>query len=297
MKKTLLIAISTLALSVLGTTTTSCSATSSKLTIVHFDQTILGEAQKDLSVSVGIKKGNSELQTLINGALATLDSSTRNELMIAATERSTATSIKNEEGKPIYTVAPHDDSKPDLIVGLECNYSPFNWTETKANTYTYPTNLNNQYADGYDVQIAKYVADYIGYNLIIKKLEWEVLIPSLENNTINAVIAGMTDTEERRQSIDFTDPYYTSELVLVVKEDSKYASSNSLSDFSGARIVSQVSTVTNDIIDTWVNEYNVNHLAPLDTFATCALAVKNGSADAMTAELPVATAIVQGNNI
>ena len=107
----------------------------------------------------------------------------------------------------------------------------------------------------------------------------------------------MTDTEDRRQSIDFTDPYYTSELVLVVKEDSKYASSKSLSDFSGARIVSQVSTVTNDIIDTWVNEYNVNHLAPLDTFATCALAVKNGSADAMTAELPVATAIVQGNNI
>ena len=155
MKKTLLIAISTLAISLVGSCITSCSTTSSKLTIVHFDQTILGDAQKDLSVSIGIKKGNTELQTKINEALASISSEKRNELMLAATERSTATSIKNEEGKPIYTVAPHDDSKPDLIVGLECNYSPFNWTETKANTYTYPTNLNNQYADGYDVQIAK----------------------------------------------------------------------------------------------------------------------------------------------
>ena len=297
MKKTLLIAISTLAISLVGSSITSCSTTSSKLTIVHFDQTILGDAQKDLSVSIGIKKGNTELQTKINEALASISSEKRKELMLAATERSTAISIKNEEGKPIYTVAPHDDSKPDLIVGLECNYSPFNWTETKANTYTYPTNLNNQYADGYDVQIAKYIAEFIGYNLIIQKLEWEVLIPSLENNTINAVIAGMTDTEDRRKSIDFTDPYYTSELVLVVKADSKYATSTSLSDFSGARIVSQVSTVTNDVIESWVSEFNVRHLTPLDTFATCALAVKNGSADAMTAELPVATAIVKGNNI
>ena len=99
MKKTLLIAISTLAISLVGSSITSCSTTSSKLTIVHFDQTILGDAQKDLSVSIGIKKGNTELQTKINEALASISSEKRNEVMLAATERSTATSIKNEEGK------------------------------------------------------------------------------------------------------------------------------------------------------------------------------------------------------
>ena len=75
MKKTLLIAISTLAISLVGSSITSCSTTSSKLTIVHFDQTILGDAQKDLSVSIGIKKGNTELQTKINEALASISSS------------------------------------------------------------------------------------------------------------------------------------------------------------------------------------------------------------------------------
>ena len=106
-----------------------------------------------------------------------------------------------------------------LIVGMECNYSPFNWTAIKEDEYTLPiSNAKGQYADGYDVQIAKYIADFIGYNLIIQKLEWEVLIPSLENNTINAVIAGMTDTEDRRKSIDY--------LFIVIKIISTGFSSN-----------------------------------------------------------------------
>ena len=82
MKKTLLIAVSTLAISLVGSSITSCSATSSKLTIVHFDQTILGDAQKDLSVSIGIKKGNTELQTKINEALASISSERKNSNLI-----------------------------------------------------------------------------------------------------------------------------------------------------------------------------------------------------------------------
>ena len=80
-----------------------------------------------------------------------------------------------------------------------------------------------------------------------------------------------------------------------VKKDSKYASATSLNDFSGAKIVSQTSTVTDDVIEDWKTQFNVTHLNALDTFATCAMAVQNGTADAMTAELPVANAIVRGS--
>ena len=276
----------------------SCSSSSSKLAIVHFDQTILGETQKDLGVSIAVKKGNSELQSALNSALATISNDTRLDLMTKAVERSSSNSITNEEGKEIVTAAPYDSSKKDLIVGLECNYAPFNWTDTTASTYSWPIDGQaNMYAAGYDVSIARLLAEKLNYNLVIRKLTWESLIPSLSSN-INCIIAGMTDTEERRQSVDFTNEYYRSELVLVVKQDSKYYSTSnvSLSSFSGAKFVSQISTVTDDVITNWESEFGVTHLNAMDTFATCALAVRNGTADVMTAELPVAQAIVNSAN-
>ena len=143
--------------------------------------------------------------------------------------------------------------------------------------------------------MARYLAYTMNYRLEIVKFDWDALIPALQAGTVNAVIAGMTDTEERRQSIDFSDEYYISELVLIVRKDSKYASATSLDDFKGAKIVSQISTVTDDVIEDWVKSYGVKHLNALDTFDICAMAVQNTSADAMTAELPVANAIVKGS--
>lgn len=287
-----------LALLTVSSSLVGCNSNSSEgLTIVHFDQTILGETSKELGVSIGIKKGNTDLQTKLNSALEKIDATTRTNLMIQAVNRSSGTIDENS----IITTNPSKDdaSKEDLIIGLECNYSPFNWTETTESQFTYPIEgKTNEFAEGYDIQIAKMLANTLNMNLKVVKMQWDSLIPSLQNDTINAVIAGMTDTEERRQSIDFTSEYYRSELVLVTRKGSKFDKgdqSANLADYKDARFVSQVSTVTNDVIDTWVKDYGVIHLNPMDTFATCAIAVKNGSADIMTAELPVAQAIVGSN--
>ncbi len=271
---------------------TSCGGSqSSKLKIVRFDQTILGDSAKDLGVSIGVKKGNTDLLNRVNDALSNLSQETRNELMTEATERSN----ENYEGSSLtYTV---DTTKTETIrIGLECDYAPFNWTDTTSNKFNYPIKGTSFYADGYDIQVGKYLASTLQVNLEVVKLDWEALIPALETDTIDLVIAGMTDTEERRKSIDFTDEYYRSELVLVVREDSKFANATSLTDFSGAKIVSQISTVTDDVIENWVTQFGVTHLSAMDTFSTCALAVQNNTADAMTAELPVATSIVNGSN-
>ncbi len=271
----------------------SCSGGSSKLKIVHFDQSILGESEKELGVSIGVSKSDGELKEKINEALKEISPDTRNVWMSEAVERSTDENPTTVSGQN----EDNDPSRPYLTVGLECDYAPFNWTETAPTAYTYPINgMQGQYAAGYDVTMAKALAEALNYNLRILKMDWEALIPALQSGTVNAVIAGMTDTEERRLSIDFTDEYYRSELVLIVKADSKYADADSLNAFSGAKIVSQVSTITDDVIEDWVKEYGVTHLNPLETFSTCAIAVQSGSADAMTAELPVANSIVNGAN-
>jgi len=276
---------------------TSCGSTDSGLAIVQFSQSILGEAQKDLSVSIGVKK-DSELTAPLNAALATITTEERNAMMTAATERSSTLELSDDETDGI-TVAPYDESKQTLIVGMEANYAPFNWTEISPNSFTYPIyDQTGEYADGYDVQIAKLCAKTLNYNLIIKKLTWDSLIPALKSDSINMVIAGMTDTEERRLSIDFTETYYTSELVLIVKADSELANMTDLNDLENMKIVSQIQTVTDDVIENvLVPTYGAIHQSALKTFADASIAVSTGVADAMTAEYPVAVSIVNGSNL
>lgn len=193
-----------------------------------------------------------------------------------------------------------DNSK--LIIGMECNYAPFNWTENTSNDFTLPiSNKSNQYADGYDIQIAKLLGESLNVEVVIVKTAWESLVTDLQMGTINAVIAGMTDTPERRESISFTNEYYRSELVLVSKKDiaDDYVDALTSEQFAnlvnGKIIVSQTSTVTNDVIDIFASEYGAIHANPVDTFANAATDVSNGLAFAMTAELPVAQAIVAAN--
>ncbi len=188
-----------------------------------------------------------------------------------------------------------------IRIGMECNYAPFNWTSGTSTDYTLPVyNEAGKFADGYDVQFAKRLAKETGKEVQIYKLEWDALIIQLNSNQIDAVIAGMTDTEERRQQISFTNEYYRSELVLITSKtiSDSYANKELGNDelnslLSGRMIVSQRGTVTDEVIDTFKTNYGAIHSTAVDTFSTAALNVHTGAVFAMTAELPVAQSIVK----
>lgn len=174
---------------------------------------------------------------------------------------------------------------------MECNYAPFNWSTTKEGEYTQPIS-SADYCDGYDVVVAKNLADKIGKKVEIVKLDWDNLILSLNNNQIDAVIAGMTATDERKQQVNFTDPYYVSEEVLIVKKDSQYTSAASLEDFKGATVQGQMNTIYDEVID---QIPGVNHMPAAETFPAAIQALQAGSVDAVTSELPVANGVVSAN--
>lgn len=178
-----------------------------------------------------------------------------------------------------------------LRVGMECNYAPYNWTQTEAGENAIPL-AGGGYADGYDVRIAKRVADYLGMDIEIVKTEWDGLIMSVMSGAIDCIIAGMSPTEERMLTIDFTDPYYESDLVLVVKKDSAYANATSLEDFAGATIVGQLNTFHDTVID---QIPDVKHATPMDTFPTMIVAVSSGSVDGYVSERPGAESAVATN--
>lgn len=189
------------------------------------------------------------------------------------------------------SAASSTSSSDTLRVGMECNYAPFNWSTTKKSEYTQPIS-SADYCDGYDVVVAKNLADKIGKKVEIVKLDWDNLILSLNNNQIDAVIAGMTATDERKQQVNFTDPYYVSEEVLIVKKDSQYTSATSLEDFKGATVQGQMNTIYDEVID---QIPGVNHMPAAETFPAAIQALQAGSVDAVTSELPVANGVVSAN--
>ncbi len=180
-----------------------------------------------------------------------------------------------------------------LVVGLECDYAPFNWTTSTETSYTEQINgLNGYYSDGYDIQIAKYLGKELGVPVVIKKIAWEALVPALNVGDINVIIAGMSYTEDRDLSVDFTNSYYTSEMVGIVRKNSGLTTITSIQQLSGKKVVSQLGTIQNDVIDQ-IN--GVVHMTPVDSFNTAAFAVSSTDADAMIAEYPVAQAICNAN--
>lgn len=185
------------------------------------------------------------------------------------------------------------DNDDSIIVGMECNYAPFNWTQLDDSNGAVKISNTQGYCAGYDVEIAKLIAEELGKTLVIKKVTDFGSLPSEVNtNQIDLIIAGMSPTAERAEAIDFSNPYYYSDLVLVVRKNSTYASAKSLSDFSGAKVAAQINTLHDDVIDQ-IN--GVNHATALIDFPTLTVSVKSTDIDAFVSERPVALAIV-GNN-
>lgn len=178
-----------------------------------------------------------------------------------------------------------------LVVGMECAYAPFNWTETsQTESNVAISNLSGAYAEGYDVQVAKILAEELGLQLQIKALEWGALINNLQSGLIDCIIAGMSPTEERMQSIDFTEKYYESTHVLLLKKTSEYASANSLSGFAGATVIGQTGTIYADLVSQAVAAGAVAG-TNLSTVPHIVNAIVNDTADATILEEPVAMGI------
>ena len=187
--------------------------------------------------------------------------------------------------------ANNQNQSSKLRVGMECNYAPFNWTQVEASDYAVAIS-SVDYCDGYDVQIARRIADSLGRELEIVKTDWDGLIPALNNNQLDLIVAGMTDTPERRESVNFTTPYYESDMVVVVRKDSELVNIKSIQDLSGYTVLGQSNTTYDEIIDQ-IN--GVIHATPLATYPRMILSLQSKEVDAITAELPVATTVVAAN--
>ena len=171
----------------------------------------------DVGIAVGLKTGNA-LREQINEILAGISADTRSKLM----EQMVQISAGKEVTELALTSEAPANPTGTLKVAMECAYAPFNWTDTGTPSLGAVAisgeGKDGLYANGYDVQIAQYIANKLGMKLEVYAIEWDGLIPALDAGTVDAIIAGMSPTAEREEQIDFTNVYYSSNLVVIYKK-------------------------------------------------------------------------------
>ena len=175
---------------------------------------------------------------------------------------------------------------------MECSYAPYNWSQPTADGGAVKINGTNEYAYGYDIMMAKKLADSMGATLEVNKIEWDGLAPAVISGKIDAVIAGMSITSKRKQSVDFTKPYYYASVVALVRADSKQAKAQTIADLTGSSAVSQLNTIWYDLIP---QIPQVNKLPAIDTVPGMIVALESGKCDVVVTDIPTGKAAVFAN--
>ena len=133
-----------------------------------------------------------------------------------------------------------------FTVSMECAYAPYNWTQTDDSNGAVPIKDSNEYANGYDIMIAKKICEANGWELEVVRSDWDSLVPAVQAGTIDAAIAGQSMTADRAEQVDFAGPYFYATIVCVTKADSPYANATSIADLSGGKCTAQIATIWYD---------------------------------------------------
>lgn len=175
-----------------------------------------------------------------------------------------------------------------LRVAMECSYAPYNWTQPDDSNGAVPISGSPDYAYGYDVMMAKHIAEELGYELEIVKLDWDSLVPAVQSGNVDCVIAGQSITSERLEMVDFSEPYYYASIVGLVKSDGKYADAAGLSDLTGATCTSQLGTIWYDVCLPQIQDAEIQ---PAQESAPAMLvALESGRTDLIVTDMPTAMA-------
>lgn len=293
MKKSVKLIILAIVLSVFAAAFTSCGGKTAGLTYIDLvnNDTGFTATDADVAIAIGVKKGN-PLKEKMNAYLDRLSEAEEEEIM------NSIVSILNDDTA---TFTPRYDFSSAtggvLKVGMECAYEPYNWTQDTDKNGALPiANLGGKYANGYDVQIAAMVASAMNMTVEIYQYEFNSLIPAVNSGALDLIVAGMSPTENRKQEVDFTTPYYRSTLVVVTRKGSPVANAKTLAeiDREGVKVAGQPGTFHLDALKAQTS--NLTVIDSLADFVDMRIALEAGTIDGYVAEKPTANAVCNAVN-
>lgn len=177
-----------------------------------------------------------------------------------------------------------------FTVAMECAYAPYNWSQTDDSNGAVPIKDSNEYANGYDIMIAKKICEANGWQLEVIRSDWDSLVPAVQTGTIDAAIAGQSMTAERAEQVAFAGPYFYATIVCVTKSDSKYADAKSIADLAGGSCTAQIATIWYDKCLPQIE--NANILTASETAPAMLMALESNQVDYICTDMPTAQGAV-----
>ena len=175
------------------------------------------------------------------------------------------------------------EEKRTYTIATDVTFAPFEYQD-----------VNGEFV-GIDMDLIKAIAEDQGFNIEIKPLGFNAAVQALEAKQVDAVIAGMSITEERMKKFDFSDPYFESGVVLAVAESNEDVSS--YEDLKGKKVAVKTGTEGASFADSIKEEYGFS-VVTYDDSANMYEDVKTGNSAAVFDDYPVlAYGITQGNGL
>lgn len=169
-----------------------------------------------------------------------------------------------------------------LVLGTSADYPPYEFHKS--------VNGKDEIV-GFDVEIAKEIAKDLGVTLEVKDIKFDGLLAALDQGNVDFVMAGMSPTDERKKSVDFSKVYYQSKQSLVIRAADKDKIKQA-SDMDGKKIGVQKGAIQEDIAK---DQFSKATPVPLGKISDLVLALKSNRVDAAIIELPVANQNVNAN--
>ena len=172
-----------------------------------------------------------------------------------------------------------------LTVAMECNYAPYNWSQSDDSNGAVPISGSNEYANGYDVMMAKKLCEANGWKLEIVRLDWDSLVPAVLSGVVDAVIAGQSMTAARAEMVDFAGPYLYASIVCLARQGTPQAEAKGISDLSGY-CTSQLGTIWYSVCLPQIPNAEIQPAA--ESAPAMLMALETGAVDFVCTDIPTA---------
>ncbi|MFD2613089.1 transporter substrate-binding domain-containing protein [Paenibacillus gansuensis] len=168
--------------------------------------------------------------------------------------------------------------KKILKMGTSADYPPYEDVDVTTNEII-----------GFDVDIAKYIGEKLGFEVQVENLDFDGLLAALSTKKVDFVMAGMTPTEERKTNADFTDIYFDAKNTIFSKKGSGF---KTLEDLKGKKVGVQLGSIQEDA----AKEVEGLQIVPLGKIPEIIQEIKAGRLDAAIIEDTVAKGYAEAND-
>ncbi|MCC5912650.1 MAG: transporter substrate-binding domain-containing protein [Clostridiaceae bacterium] len=170
-----------------------------------------------------------------------------------------------------------------LVLGTAADYPPYEF---------YAEIDGELQVVGFDIDIAKEIAKDMGVELEIRDMDFDGLLPALVTGNIDMIIAGMVPSEERKESVDFSIPYYAAEQTMLVRAED-YDKFATVEDFTGYTVGAQTATVQEGIAKEQISNAKLRSLSVITNLV---MDLKTDRIDGIVLVEPVARAYAESND-